>query len=1689
MKKTVLIFVILLLFCSKMLYAQSPSTQGKEFWVTFMKNYEKTADSITDLSLMISAKRACSGVIQNPNTGWSTPFSVPNGGLVKIAIPTIQAYNDKSDITEAKGLYVTSTDTISLYAANYANRSFDIANVLPVSALAYEYIVQMYSSYANGGEFVIIADEDDTTIEITPTAKTKGGQPAGATFSITLNRGQSYQLITESGTADFSGTHVKSKDCKKIAVFNGNLLTKIPVNFNAGDHLFEQAIPIIYWGTKFAVTNTKLRDSDRVRITAARNNTQIKQNGSVIATINSGQFHEFELSAGSCFLETSEPSCVFLYLVGNDYGGGPEGDPSMLRISPIEQKIREITFGTYETNEIRTQFVNIVVATSDKHTVTIDGVNIGSEFVPLIGNPSLSYVQKNITFGSHTLRSNNGVIAHAYGLGYRESYAYSVGSAMEDLQRKIWIEDEMYKPELFVSKYFCMYDPVKLHVELSYPYQSIFWDFGDGQTATNDTTFYHQYTAAGTYDISVIIERITIDECSGQMYDTVTAKIQISDYMPVTNIYETVCYGKVYSSYGFTLTALTDTVLVDTIPTIVCDSLVYLHITVAPIYNDTIFDNACQGELYNLYGFNITPTTTGLLRERKNLTTIHGCDSIVTLELTVFPSYYRTINDTICLGGHYNQYNFDTIPTQVGFVNMVKNLTTIDGCDSVVRLNLRVFPTYNDTIEIIVCSNDSVNLPNIGHDTTIYQTTTLGCDSIYTIKYYWSPAYNDTIDAKIYIGNGYNQYGFDTVPDQTGLITITKNLSTADGCDSIITLILTIEPAHYDTISAETCVGERYNNYGFDTIPINTDTIFISKTDIAIDGYDSITTLILTVFPTYVDTLKLCSNVSIMPGITRDTVLHLMTIHGCDSILVVLFEDCEIIIDGNGGGIICENCCYVHLFTDTICLGEHYNKYNFDTIPTQPGLITYPQFLKDISGCDSLVVVQLMVGELYSDTLEITLCSTDPLYSTAHDTTMMLKTIYGCDSIVTLKYHFNPHPAYYEDYIDTICLGEHYNKHGFDTIPKQAGFINIIQNLTSKYNCDSIITLQLTIFPSYYDTIPSVDICLGERYNAHGFDTIPTQAGLLNLTHNFTTQDGCDSIINLQLNVHPSYNDTIRTVICSNDSTNLYKIGQDTTMYYIIAYGCDSIVRLEYYLHNAYEQTITDTICLGDIYNKNGFNFTPTTAGLISVTENHTTTKGCDSVINLELTVFMSYLEVIEDTICIGERYTDSNFDTIPASIGAFTQSKYFTTLDGCDSIITLNLLVCQLYSDTITDTICANSYYYEHGFDTIPTQAGIITYSQYLTSKFGCDSIITLQLTVFPTYHDTIEVIICKDENQEQTPVENPPILGDYNFTQTFTTIHGCDSSITIQYVFHPSYYDTIYREICLRERYLDSNFDTIPTQAGLLIYPKKMKTLKGCDSIITLKLMVNPIYNDTIDTSICLGEHYNKYNFDTIPTQTGFISQTKYLTTIHGCDSIVTLNLTVNPVYYDTIEATVCVDERYNQHGFNIMPSQSGFFSHTNYYTTTKNCDSILTLQLTVNPKYNIFIRDTIHEDEFSYIGSNGFNTPGTHIVDYKSALGCDSIMNLILHVIYYPTEITGFSPFNKDGVNDYLFPGFKVQIFNRYGGLIYETKTEEEKELGWDGRNNQGHYVQPGLYFYILYNSTNKPRLKSSVEVLQR
>ena len=553
---------LILLFVGVSLFAQN-STQGKEFWFSYMENgYKYNASNWVETQVMISAKRACSGTVTNPRTNWSMPFAVDDESVVVLSIPENQGYNeDNEGVPSDFGLLLTATDTVSVYIANCATNTFDASFVLPVESLGSDYIVQCdHQSYLQTSlgfremetsAFLIVATEDDTEITINPSVVTMDGHASIIDYSITLDRGQTYSMRTPNGPGglrDFSGTRITARDGKKIAVFNGNTLTTIPYDspyafahiFEQSDHIFEQALPVETWGKHFAITGSSTRSRDLVKITAVAKRDEVRCNGVLLATLDKGESYTFWLysdasgnqtfGGGSCYIETTKPSMVYLYNVA---GFDPEvlemenGDPSMVWIPPVERKSNEVTFCTFNHDNatIDNHYVNIVVDSESVNEVYLDGVLLNANvFQPLIGNQDLYYAQVEISHGIHHLSCEWGLIAHVYGFGYAKGYAYCVGANMVDLKSMLFINGQSsvtYNDSLHL----CIGEDADFAVRTNYPVQSVVWDF-EGTPMPGSTTASHTYDQDGDFIATAIVEGFNIFT-SDTFYDTLTMAVHV----------------------------------------------------------------------------------------------------------------------------------------------------------------------------------------------------------------------------------------------------------------------------------------------------------------------------------------------------------------------------------------------------------------------------------------------------------------------------------------------------------------------------------------------------------------------------------------------------------------------------------------------------------------------------------------------------------------------------------------------------------------------------------------------------------------------------------------------------------------------------------------------------------------------------------------------------------------------------------------------------------------------------------------------------------------------------------------------------------------------------------------------------------------------------------------------------------
>ena len=923
----------------------------------------------------------------------------------------------------------------------------------------------------------------------------------------------------------------------------------------------------------------------------------------------------------------------------------------------------------------------------------------------------------------------------------------------------------------------------------------------------------------------------------------------------ITSLYDSINQGQTYSDFEFNFIADTSGIYTKTLQAANdCDSIVELNLFINPTYNDTIIASICQGETYDLYGFN--KTLTGFYTQ--DLLTLKGCDSIVNLSLTVNPTYHDTITGYICQGEVYDEFGFteseQAIYTQI--------LETVNGCDSIVNLKLIVTPLYNYTIAASICQGETYDLFDFNETASGLYTknlqTTTGCDSIVHLSLIVNPSYDYTITSNICQAEIYNQYGFNE--DETGFYT--QNLQTIKGCDSIVNLNLVVNPTYLTTHKDTICEGKMYTKYGFSFLA-DTSRLYIQNLQ-TVNGCDSIIRLDLLVNPSY--------NYTITASICQEDIYNQF---GFNEIQTGLFtknlrtkKGCDSIVNLS----LTVHPKYLISLSDSTCRGQLYNNYGYNFIADTSGL--YIQNLQTINGCDSIVILNLIVNSNYTHTITASICK-GAIYTlngfnqsmTGFYTRNLQKTN-GCDSTINLDLTVNP--TYNDTITAEICRGNTYNQNGFNQ--NISGVYT--QRLQTTKGCDSIVNLNLIVNPTYSSSF-SATICEGETYTLNGFNK--SIAGTY--TKNLQTTKGCDSTVVLNLFVIPSYNNTITANIWQGTTYNLNGFNENKTGLYTRnlqkVNGCDSIINLNLIVNPIYNDTITASICRGSTYTQNGFN--ESIAGFY--TQNLQTTKGCDSIINLNLIVNPTYSTTFNATICQGETYTLNGFNKNTSGI----YTEVLQTTKGCDSLVTLNLTVNPTYNKTINASICQGTTYTLNQFNEY--SAG--TYTKNLQSINGCDSVVHLNLVVNPVYNDTITASICLGSTYALNGF-NESTAGFY--TQHLYTKKGCDSIVNLSLIVNPTYATSFNATICQGETYTQNGFNQSLTGT----YTANLQTAKGCDSIVTLHLNVYPSFSKTITAEICKGNSYTLNGFN--ESTTGTFTQS--LHTIKGCDSIIVLNLKVNEV-----------------------------------------------------------------------------------------------------------------------------------------------------------------------------------------------
>ncbi len=981
-----------------------------------------------------------------------------------------------------------------------------------------------------------------------------------------------------------------------------------------------------------------------------------------------------------------------------------------------------------------------------------------------------------------------------------------------------------------------------------------------------------------------------------------------------------------------------------------CDSIVTVNLVFNDVLQGEELYDGCTGDGYGV-AVNGTIYNEGNPTGTENLTSPAGCDSIVTINLVFNEVLQGAELYTGCEGDGYDVtvngtlYN-ETNPTGT------ENLTSMAGCDSIVTINL----VFNDVLQgeelYTGCSGDGYGVTVNG---TIYNEAnpsgtenligSTGCDSIVSINL----VFNDVLQGEeLYdgcSGDGYDVTVNGTLYNEANP-SGTENLTSVAGCDSIVSINLVYNDVLQGEELYDGCSGDGY--------------------DVTVNG-----------------TLYNEAN----PSGTE----NLTSVAGCDSIVSInlVYNDVlqgEELYDGcSGDGY------------DVTVNGTLYNEAN----PSGTENLT------SVAGCDSIVSINLVYNdvlqgaELYDgcsgDGYDVTVNGT--LYNEANPSgTENLTSVAGCDSIVSINLVYNDVLQGAELYDG--CSGDGYDVTVNGTLYNEANPSGT-ENLTSVAGCDSIVSINLV----YNDVLQGEELydgCSGDGYGVTVNGTIYNEGNPAG-TENLTSTAGCDSIVAINL----VYNDVLQGEElydgCSGDGYDvtvngaLYNEANPTgTENLTSTAGCDSIVSINLVYNDVLQGEELYTGCMDDGYSimVNGILYDQNNpSGVETLTSN----SGCDSVVVVDLVYHLPNSGEESYEGCIGDGYVVAVNGMLYNEANP-TGTEILTNVLGCDSVVVIDLnFGTEVTGEELYNGCTGDGY--EVMVDGTVYNQGNPAGTEFLISSAGCDSIVTIDLV----YNDFLsgEELYEGCQGDGYSVIVGGILYDESNPSgnETLVSSIGCDSIVGVDLVFHPP--------VSGMETYTGCEGDGYAVLVNGIVYnqsnPIGMETLTsavGCDSIVAIDLDFGPALSGEESYEGCQGDGYSVVVNGTVYDQNN-PTGSEMLTSIAGCDSIVSIDLIYNDVLPGEELYEGCFDDGYSVVVNGTIYDQNNP-AGTEMLTSVAGCDSIVSIDLMFSAvltgeesytgcegdSYEVVVNGVLY-NEANPVGSENL----------VSSSGCDSIVSIDL------------------------------------------------------------------------------------------
>ena len=788
---------------------------------------------------------------------------------------------------------------------------------------------------------------------------------------------------------------------------------------------------------------------------------------------------------------------------------------------------------------------------------------------------------------------------------------------------------------------------------------------------------------------------------------------------------------------------------------------------------------------------------------------------------------------------------------------------------------------------------------------------------------------------------------------------------------------------------------------------------------------------------------------------TGDYIQHLTSHQGCDSVLNVHVTMQQ-----------------PYYFDETITVCDSLTWLNGVTYYESTNTPTY--VMTASNGCDSVLTLHLTVNHSVTSIDEHTVCDSMTwingvtYYESTDTATYVLTAANGCDSVVMLHLTVNHFTTGIDE--QTACDSMTW----INGVTYYENIDTVSHVLTGAAGCDSIVTLHLTV--NYSNTgIDSLTACDAMTW----MNGVTYHESTNTPTYVLTNAAGCDSTVTLHLTVNHSvatddYQTIPQNALPYTYLDTVFNVG--TPEFSVVTFsltkedGCDSIVTLHLTVLPNMAVQVDTTVCAADMpFTWHEHTFTAAGSHVVTLLS----TTGVDSVVTYMLAVdnLAASAGDITHVTCYGES-TGAATAIVTAGTAPLTYQWTNAAGTSLSTTTSVNNRPAGNYTFTVTDQIgCASTFTVTINQLNNELVPGTISEDQEL-----CNGEVVATFTGTPAsggdngaYQwqistDGTEWNLAPGVNNMQNYTY--PDLAESGFMlRRAWTSQSCGTvfSNTVTITVWNSYLDTVISDICLGNPYQEYGFDISEEQlpeVGEYVFEQHLST-GHCDSTVVLMLTVHPLYDESFEDEICEGSQYDAHGFVIMPMETvgvEEIERVQNLQSIHGCDSVVRLNLTV----IDT--------------ALRIVPLTEDF------------CEQMEMELMVVTPMPN-YVWNTGEQSPNITV-----TTPGYYSV---TATQGDCISSAEYRVnncqieLYLPDAIT---PSRNEGLNDWFclpektlisILQFEISIFNRWGEMVFYST---DKAFKWNGEY-RGSIQYNAVYIYVINYTdvSGRPKTKKGTVVV--